>query len=63
MDIISPYPAEPYPIPSGYSSGGRLERVLRAGKFAITAELNPPDSADAREVYERAHPRAAEDRN
>ena len=47
-------PAEPYPMPPNYSSGGRLERVLRAGKFAVTAELNPPDSADPREVYERA---------
>ena len=25
----------------------RLERVLRSGRFAVTAELNPPDSADA----------------
>ena len=47
-------PGEPYPMPPDYSSGGRLERVLRAGKFAVTAELNPPDSADPREVYERA---------
>ena len=35
-------------------SGSRLERVLRAGRFAVTAELNPPDSADAQAVYERA---------
>jgi 5,10-methylenetetrahydrofolate reductase len=28
--------------------------VLRSGRFAVTAELNPPDSADPREVYERA---------
>ena len=41
------------PLP-GHSSRGRLERVLRSGKFAVTAELNPPDSADPREVYERA---------
>jgi methylenetetrahydrofolate reductase (NADPH) len=27
--------------------GGRLEAALRDGVFAITAELNPPDSADA----------------
>jgi 5,10-methylenetetrahydrofolate reductase len=47
-------PAAPYPIPPGYSSGSRLERVLRAGRFAVTAELNPPDSSDAREVYDRA---------
>jgi methylenetetrahydrofolate reductase (NADPH) len=28
-----------------------LERVLRSGRFAVTAELNPPDSADPQEVY------------
>lgn len=38
--------------------GGRLERVLRSGRFAVTAELSPPDSADPREVYERALPLA-----
>jgi methylenetetrahydrofolate reductase (NADPH) len=38
----------------GYKSDGRLERVLRAGLFAVTAELNPPDSADPQEVYEAA---------
>lgn len=32
----------------------RLERVLRSGRFAVTAELNPPDSADAQAVYDRA---------
>lgn len=32
----------------------RLERVLRSGRFAVTAELNPPDSADPQAVYERA---------
>jgi methylenetetrahydrofolate reductase (NADPH) len=31
-----------------------LERVLRSGRFAVTAELNPPDSADPQSVYERA---------
>ncbi len=35
-------------------SEGRLEKVLRAGLFAVTAELNPPDSADPHEVYEAA---------
>jgi 5,10-methylenetetrahydrofolate reductase len=39
-----------YSVEPGYSSGGRLERVLRSGRFAITAELNPPDSADPDEV-------------
>lgn len=35
-------------------SGSRLEKVLRAGLFAVTAELNPPDSADPQEVYDAA---------
>ena len=37
-----------------YKSGSRLERVLRSGRFAVTAELNPPDSADPQEVYDAA---------
>lgn len=44
-------PLDPLP---GHSSRGRLERVLRRGEFAVTAELNPPDSADAQDVYDRA---------
>ncbi|MEC9342827.1 MAG: methylenetetrahydrofolate reductase [Pseudomonadota bacterium] len=44
-------PLEPLP---GHASRGRLERVLRSGQFAVTAELNPPDSADPQDVYERA---------
>jgi 5,10-methylenetetrahydrofolate reductase len=47
-------PASPLPPIPGHSSRGRLERVLREGKFAVTAELNPPDSADPQEVYDRA---------
>lgn len=35
-------------------SGSRLERVLRAGEFAVTAEIAPPDSADPAEVLRRA---------
>lgn len=46
--------AIPGPPPEGYRSHGRLEHVLRTGRFAVTAELNPPDSADPWEVYERA---------
>ncbi len=41
------------PLP-GHSSGGRLERILRSGGFAVTAEIAPPDSADPQEVYQRA---------
>jgi methylenetetrahydrofolate reductase (NADH) len=37
----------------GHTSRGRLERILRRGEFAVTAELNPPDSSNPEEVYER----------
>jgi len=43
----------PLPLLDGHSSRGRLEQVLRAGEFAVTAELNPPDSADPNDVFER----------
>ena len=32
----------------------RLEEILKAGHFAVTAELNPPDSADPEDVYKAA---------
>ena len=47
-------PCAPTAVPAGFTSASRLERVLRAGKFAVTAELNPPDSADPRDVFDRA---------
>jgi methylenetetrahydrofolate reductase (NADPH) len=49
-----PVPGYPLPILPGHTSPGRLERVLRAGAFAVTTELDPPDSADPEEVYRRA---------
>ena len=49
-----PTPGEMLPILPGHSSAGRLERVLRAGHFAVTAELAPPDSANPHDVYARA---------
>lgn len=49
-----PAPGQPLPILPGHSSPGRFERVLRAGAFAVTAELSPPDSADPEDVYTRA---------
>lgn len=49
-----PEPGEPLPILPNYTSPGRLERVLRTGKFAVTAELAPPDSANPKDVYARA---------
>lgn len=45
---------DPLPILPGHTSPGRLERVLRAGHFAVTSELAPPDSANPEDVYERA---------
>jgi 5,10-methylenetetrahydrofolate reductase len=55
--MMAPGPLDPGaplgPLP-GHSSRGRLERVLRAGQFAVTAELSPPDSADPTDVYRRA---------
>ncbi len=49
-----PVPGYPLPILPGHVSPGRLERVLRHGVFAVTAELAPPDSADPEEVFRRA---------
>lgn len=54
-----PEPFNPYEEPpEGHVSSSRLERVLRAGRFAVTAELNPPDSADPQDVFEAARPLA-----
>ena len=49
-----PVPGYPLPILPGHTSPGRLERVLRSGAFAVTSELDPPDSADPQDVYRRA---------
>ncbi|MBC6439739.1 MAG: methylenetetrahydrofolate reductase [Rhodospirillales bacterium] len=47
-------PGAPLELLPGHTSRGRLERILRAGEFAVTAELSPPDSADPMDVFERA---------
>lgn len=39
---------------NGYKSGSRLERILRAGEFAVTAELGPPQSADGEVIRKKA---------
>ena len=49
-----PVAGQNLPIREGYVSPGRLERLLREGIFAVTTEISPPDSADPKEVYERA---------
>ncbi|MCP4330625.1 MAG: methylenetetrahydrofolate reductase [Alphaproteobacteria bacterium] len=40
-------------------SGGRLERVLRAGQFALTAETTPPLTADPEVAIDRVRPLSA----
>ncbi|MFT4635198.1 MAG: methylenetetrahydrofolate reductase (NADPH) [Arenicella sp.] len=47
-------PGSPLPENDEHVSQGRFEQVLRAGHFAVTSEIAPPDSADADQVYERA---------
>ncbi len=42
------------PHSNGYLVGSNLERVLRAGHFAVTAELGPPQSADAGVIRKKA---------
>jgi methylenetetrahydrofolate reductase (NADPH) len=39
---------------NGYRSGSNLERVLRSGAFAVTAELGPPKNADAEVIRQKA---------
>jgi len=45
---------DPLPQLPGHVSHGRFEQVLRAGHFAVTTEIAPPDSADPDEVLTRA---------
>jgi methylenetetrahydrofolate reductase (NADPH) len=39
---------------NGYLAGSNLEKVLKAGHFAVTGELGPPQSADADEIAHKA---------
>jgi methylenetetrahydrofolate reductase (NADPH) len=39
---------------NGYKSGSNLEKVLRAGHFAVTGELGPPQSAEGEEILHKA---------
>jgi len=39
---------------NGYKSGSNLEKVLRAGHFAVTGELGPPQNADREHILEKA---------
>ena len=42
------------PHSNGYLAGSTLERILRAGHFAVTGELGPPQSADGAVIREKA---------
>lgn len=39
---------------NGYRAGSNLERILRAGHFAVTAELGPPQNADGEVIRQKA---------
>ncbi len=52
QDIV--HPGDSVRILPGHVSHGRFERVLRAGHFAVTTEIAPPDSCDPEEVLKRA---------
>jgi len=39
---------------NGYLAGSNLEKILKAGHFAVTGELGPPQSADADEIRHKA---------
>ena len=39
---------------NGYLTGSNLERILRAGQFAVTGELGPPQSADGEVIRKKA---------
>jgi 5,10-methylenetetrahydrofolate reductase len=42
------------PANNGYLSGSNLERILKAGHFAVTGELGPPQSADGVVIRQKA---------
>lgn len=39
---------------NGYKSGSNLEKILRAGHFAVTAEIGPPQNADPEVIRRKA---------
>lgn len=54
MSTTSALPHAPERSSNGYLPGSNLERVLKAGHFAVTAELGPPQSAEGRVIREKA---------
>ncbi len=51
---MSKLSAAALPTDATFKSGGNLERVLAAGRFAVTAELGPPRGCDAAAVRRKA---------
>lgn len=53
-------PWQEIPIPDKANrperSGSRFERALRSGRFVVTCEINPPDSASAAALLDRVLP-------
>jgi len=39
---------------NGYLAGSKLEKILKAGHFAVTGELGPPQNADVEVIREKA---------
>ncbi|NNC36626.1 MAG: methylenetetrahydrofolate reductase [Hyphomonadaceae bacterium] len=54
VERVGTNPGDPLVSLPGHVSHGRFERVLRAGNFAVTTEIAPPDSSDPDEVLKRA---------
>ena len=54
MEKLGTNPGDPLVQLKDHVSHGRFERVLKAGHFAVTTEIAPPDSADPVEVLTRA---------
>jgi len=47
-------PGTSHLAPDTYLSGSNLERILRAGHFAVTGELGPPQNADGDVIRKKA---------
>ncbi len=54
IELVGTNPGDPLAYLPDHVSFGRFERILRAGRFAVTTEIAPPDSADPDEVLRRA---------
>jgi methylenetetrahydrofolate reductase (NADPH) len=51
---VAPQPKDEAPPPEASAPPNHFEETLRSGRFAVTAEVSPPDSAEPEDVYKRA---------